>query len=175
MALGGDATVIDPGNGSVSTGSGTSYSSPITAGMMACLWQSNPAKTNMEILDAARMSANYYDNPNENMGYGIPDYAVAMDMIISVDTESIANENSFVYPNPFTKRLVFAIDDTSATIEVVNIYDFQGRKVYSETVGQKIPNYGKFAIEDLSSLKPGNYILQIVSNKKVYEKKITKF
>ena len=42
VAQGQGSTIIDPWTGSVSYGSGTSFSSPITAGMIACLWQANP-------------------------------------------------------------------------------------------------------------------------------------
>ncbi|NOX85603.1 MAG: S8 family serine peptidase [Chlorobi bacterium] len=41
MALGAN-TVVAVGNDTVGTGSGTSFSSPIIAGMNACLWQANP-------------------------------------------------------------------------------------------------------------------------------------
>ncbi len=55
------------------TMSGTSFSGPITAGAVACLFQAFPNATNMQILDAVRLSASQIKNPDDELGYGIPD------------------------------------------------------------------------------------------------------
>lgn len=53
---------------------GTSFSGPIIAGAVACLWQAHPKCTNMEIIDAVIKSADKYENPNNKYGYGLPDF-----------------------------------------------------------------------------------------------------
>ena len=58
--------------------SGTSFSSPITAGMIACLWQVFPDKNNMEIMQAVMESGSSAENPNNQTGWGIPDYEEAL-------------------------------------------------------------------------------------------------
>jgi hypothetical protein len=73
VAQGSGSAIVNT-NGTVTTGSGTSFSSPITAGMVACLWQAHPGKRNTEILDAIRQSGSLASNPNQLLGYGIPDY-----------------------------------------------------------------------------------------------------
>ncbi len=57
--------------------SGTSFSGPIIAGAVACLWQANPQFNNMEIIDAVKKSSDRYANPDEDFGYGIPNFAKA--------------------------------------------------------------------------------------------------
>ena len=54
-------------------GSGTSFSSPLMAGLTACLWQSLPNKSAAEIIQIIRESSHSYDDPNNYIGYGIPD------------------------------------------------------------------------------------------------------
>ena len=76
MALGSPAAVID-GRGTISYSMGTSFSAPIVAGMVACLWQALPQKTALEIMDLVRRSGSNYDTPNNVMGYGIPDFMKA--------------------------------------------------------------------------------------------------
>ena len=69
VAQGSGTAIIDPGNGSVTFGGGTSFSSPITAGMVACLWQANPYKRNTEIMEAIQASGSLANEPNNQMGY----------------------------------------------------------------------------------------------------------
>ena len=53
---------------------GTSFSGPIIAGAVACLWQANPEFSNMEIIDAIQKSSDNYTSPNADYGYGLPDF-----------------------------------------------------------------------------------------------------
>jgi len=79
MALGLLASVIDD-KGKVSMKAGTSFSSPIMCGMVACLWQAFPSLTNLEIIDVVRRSSDQYETYNEDYGYGLPDMAKAMEL-----------------------------------------------------------------------------------------------
>ena len=80
MSLGSPASVIT-GRGSVSNDMGTSFAAPIITGMVACLWQSAPGKTALQVMDAIRRSADNYDTPNNVFGYGIPDFAKAYSIL----------------------------------------------------------------------------------------------
>lgn len=53
---------------------GTSFSSPITAGMAACLMQALPEKKPEEIIDILHKSGDRSENPDNIFGYGVPDY-----------------------------------------------------------------------------------------------------
>lgn len=78
----GSSIVVPSINGhKISFGSGTSYAAPITAGAVACLWQAFPSKSNKEIMDAIKESAHQYDNPDNQLGYGIPDFLKAYEIL----------------------------------------------------------------------------------------------
>ncbi|RMG54305.1 MAG: hypothetical protein D6722_29160, partial [Bacteroidetes bacterium] len=51
---------------------GTSVASPLIAGLVACLRQAHPDRTNMEIIQAVRLSADQAGLPDTAYGYGIP-------------------------------------------------------------------------------------------------------
>ena len=77
MAPGFPVKVIS-GNGVVKEANGTSFASPITCGVVACLWQALPGKTALEIIDLVRRSADNFSTPDNIFGYGKPDFAKAL-------------------------------------------------------------------------------------------------
>lgn len=73
MARGGSAAVVRS-NGQIGWVNGTSFSSPIICGAVACLWQACPQLTAKEIIDWIRKSGDRYTYPDNIYGYGIPDF-----------------------------------------------------------------------------------------------------
>lgn len=86
VAQGQSSTIISAYSGNVSSGSGTSFSSPITAGMVTCLWQAYPNKSNSEIMGAIQQSATQANAPDSLLGFGIPDYFLAYTNLNNVTT-----------------------------------------------------------------------------------------
>ena len=72
VALGTRVCVIDE-TGQVRFFNGTSFSAPIIAGLVACLWQAFPLMKNNELIDLIKESSNQYQKPDAQLGYGIPD------------------------------------------------------------------------------------------------------
>ncbi len=52
---------------------GTSFSAPIITGLAAVIWEGNPELTNMEVKDLITSSGHLANNPNNYLGYGVPD------------------------------------------------------------------------------------------------------
>ena len=77
MATGSPATLISA-RGTVIEDMGTSFSTPIVCGLIACLWQARPEKTAKEIMDIVRQSADNYCHPDNIYGYGVPDFEKAL-------------------------------------------------------------------------------------------------
>lgn len=73
VALGTGSCVIGP-NGDIRYANGTSFATPILAGMGICLWQSLPWLNNSEVIGLMHRSSNLYNHPNAEFGYGIPDF-----------------------------------------------------------------------------------------------------
>jgi len=65
---------------------GTSCSSPLIAGMVACLRGAFPDKTNYEIMDAVRQSGHTYETPSDSLGYGITDFLKAYNLLLQPHT-----------------------------------------------------------------------------------------
>ena len=60
-------------DGNLRHANGTSFSSPIMCGMVACLWQACPELTAKEIIELVRRSGDRAVFPDNIYGYGIPD------------------------------------------------------------------------------------------------------
>ncbi|MBB6610163.1 S8 family serine peptidase [Pontibacter sp. Tf4] len=74
VALGLNAYVLNTA-GNVVKNNGTSFSGPIMAGFAAVLWQAHNSKTNYEIIQLIRQLGNQAANPDNNYGYGVPNYS----------------------------------------------------------------------------------------------------
>ncbi|KEO74001.1 S8 family peptidase [Anditalea andensis] len=61
----------------VGTASGTSFSAPQVAAMAAGLWQSKPALTRKELLNLILNTASQAETPDNDFGYGIPNFSSA--------------------------------------------------------------------------------------------------
>lgn len=144
MAQGAAAVVSDP-NGNIVTASGTSFSCPIMAGMAASLWQAFPAKTNKEIRQMIIASADRYSSPDNNYGYGIPNFGATL----SVD-DFVAETAFSVYPNPVKNTVTFSFLNQSNTASVT-IYSVLGQKVIEEKINNSYP------VLSLQSLQSGLY------------------
>ena len=70
VGLGSDVMGTD---GNLRHANGTSFSSPIMCGMVACLWQACPEMTAKEIIELVRRSDDRAVFPDNIYGYGIPD------------------------------------------------------------------------------------------------------
>lgn len=72
VAVGEDTYVIGT-DGIPVTANGTSFSTPVLCGMVACLWQARPELTAKQIITLVRQSGDRADFPDNIFGYGIPD------------------------------------------------------------------------------------------------------
>ena len=72
-AVGVQTTLINA-SGKITNGDGTSFATPLLAGLAACLWSALPDENAMQIRNRIIRSADRYTNPDSNQyGYGIPD------------------------------------------------------------------------------------------------------
>ncbi len=160
--------------GDIWAGNGTSFSSPIIAGMTACLWQAHPDLTNMQIINAIEKSSSQYNNPDFITGYGIPNFALANMILSGFDIGNLDLQNSAtVFPNPFVNIIYIVI--YSEYIQTINIelYDITGRKIYTEKKLLKINGYNYLSINNIEHISKGIYFLKL-SNNKIFIKKLLK-
>lgn len=74
----GAGTWIQYPNNTFGVGSGTSFACPMIAGLATCLWQGFKEFNNMTILNAIRQAGSIASNPNDRIGYGVPDVKKAV-------------------------------------------------------------------------------------------------
>ncbi|WP_207632563.1 S8 family serine peptidase [Foetidibacter luteolus] len=119
----GAGTVIAGPQGPV-TGSGTSFSNPNLAGLVACLWQAFPQYNNMDILDAVYRSADKHNKPDNRFGYGIPNMKTAYRLLKHrQNTEQYGEDWFWVTPAVFSTTIDVRFTgrvDSTATVELLN-------------------------------------------------------
>lgn len=145
MAQGTAAAVSDT-NGTIGTANGTSFSCPIMAGMIACLWQAFPTKTNKEIRQMILQSSDKYTTPDNNYGYGIPNFGGTL----GVEDYKTALSVFSVYPNPAQTTVSFKFSNENPNA-LVTIYSVLGQKVIEKQITNQDP------ILSVASLQSGLY------------------
>ncbi|MBL7941997.1 MAG: S8 family serine peptidase [Flavobacteriales bacterium] len=154
----GSACVIADLDSTIRTGSGTSFSSPIMAGMSACLWQAFRAKDNMDIFKAIERSADLYFNPNDSLGHGIPDFWLAFLQLRGQDYNTVAKHVE-LWPNPAVGSFNMLVNEPNACSVSVKIFDLSGRLVY-ETAS--LADFGEISVLRVDpSVADGHYLVGI--------------
>lgn len=142
----GQASVLANTSGTVMTASGTSFSCPIMAGVIACLWQALPNLTNQQIVTLIKESGDKFTTPNAQYGYGIPNFQSALTAgLLSVN--ELLNNEVVLFPNPFKNNIQVALsnDNESFTIEICNAL---GQNVVTK---QKVSSFEIIPMEHLNS------------------------
>ena len=153
-AIGPAATVIEPVNG-------TSFSSPLVAGLVACLWQRHPQRTAQDIMDAVRRSASQYATPDSELGHGIPDFYAA-DLLLELTTAVPERETKglIVFPMPFTSGFTVQLPSAQSGPLRFELFDMSGRSVWSRSISS---SSSTVLLQDqiLARLGPGTYLLRL--------------
>ena len=139
VARAGTAFVIDQNN-NITQNNGTSFSGPILCGGIASLWQAIPEALPTEVMDYVRQSASQYTTPDDLLGYGIPDLALAR--TLGLEEETL--ENFTFYPNPVNDILNINILANTNNLQIT-IYNQLGQLLDRITVN-----------EDLDTINVGN-------------------
>ena len=170
VAIGSSATILNT-NGNVTTGYGTSFAAPITAGLVACLWQSNLKISNAKLLEVIKECSSQYQNPDNDYGNGIPDFYKAYTLI----REEIISDDVYINSkNPFIDEINFIVkSENKGNIKVI-FSDILGRVIYSDQKKVYASSVNQFFIKDISSLATGIYILKVYHSNNEYEFKMLK-
>lgn len=168
-ALGVNTSVIRP-NGTLGASSGTSLASPLVASLAAGLWQRYPELSNLEIMDAIRKSASQSLNPDNLLGYGIPNFKAVVNYL-----ERTEQKNTFeVYPNPVSRDTITIspIDPTQISSCKIELVNAQGQVVHEKTVNFSWAE--RIYTASVSTLSAGIYFVRIWWGDKKFTYKIIK-
>ena len=169
VSVGWDA-YADYTNDSIATGSGTSFATPLSTGLIACFWQKFHEKSSAEIREALFSAARptvptWEEDPTPQMGTpniltgrGYVDFRLASEILTR--TKTLANDgNISIYPNPTSNEINIRLDNMQNA--ELNIFSTDGRLLdYRKNVGGEL----KY---DLSHYAKGEYIISISAGNKV--------
>jgi hypothetical protein len=157
VAAQGSNAVVSTTEGVISTASGTSFSSPIIAGMVATFWSAVPTLTNQQVIDFVRQSADIYANPDTQKGYGIPDFELALNNALGVP-DAVVPQQAVLYPNPVSENFNVALPATISSGELT-VYNALGQLIFDKKLEVQISTI------DAGSLACGVYSYKISSKK----------
>jgi len=159
----GQGTLVSLSSGDVGASNGTSFSGPVIAGAVATLWQANPQATNMQLYEAIQRSADRYNTPGGDYGYGIPNFGYADMLLKNMKSEEAYNDQKImVYPNPNDGTLLyfdfFAKKESEIIIEVS---DLQGRVLQSQARKVLGNTMNIIPVNLLGTMAQGTYVLTV--------------
>ena len=175
VAQGSGASVFAPGatsnpGGVLSSAGGTSFSSPIICGITACLWQAYPHFNNMQIIEAIKATSSQASQPDSLLGYGIPDYSQAL-QILSVHSD-VVEKSLILYPNPVNDHVTIGFPVSIQGKYSFEIINLQGRVIYSRQ--HDVGSVRSFQINDIKDIPSGMYFLKLSNGLLSFSGKIIK-
>lgn len=175
VAPGHNNYLIAAQEGSLTQGSGTSFSAPMISGMAASLWSAFPNATNMQVREAIIKSGSQHKNPDTLRGYGIPDFYKAVTILDqAINDVAPTTQHLATYPNPFSKQLNINFYNKSAKVAEVILSDMAGKSVISKEVQLANNTTNTLQMDNLENLRPGMYVLKVIVDRQTFIKKVIK-
>ena len=136
-ATGTSSALINTG-GLPTHGNGTSFATPIMAGMMACLLQRYKSIASMNdiatLLNSVFKSSSLFNNPTEQMGYGIPDFVKAEQNLKIFDSIRQIEKGNFVIAYNSSSKIISIrfTDGRNPLNTTVRVYSMTGSLLISQ-------------------------------------------
>ena len=155
-------TYLQKQNGTLGFLSGTSFSSPVMAGMAACLWQAFPNATAKQVKSAIELSSHLYFKPDVLLGYGIPDMRWAYILLLNLSApEQQVSNHWTAYPNPVQDALILQKNGGNYETDInIEIFSMDGKLLqkWNKPVTQRIE------LRNLQQLPSGILLMKISSS-----------
>jgi subtilisin family serine protease len=188
VAQGASVYVANP-SGGYQYSSGTSFSTPLTAGVAALVLSAHPTWTPMQVrqrmIQTAKglfdIAAGMMARPNNYFGWGMVDALNAVQ-----GTSSTGNNNGIIptefvlhnnYPNPFNGSTAIVVDAPTEQNMELAIYNLLGQKVRTIYKGQSTPGsstfYWRDGLDDANQhVATGIYICRLNVSGAMFSQKI---
>ena len=153
VARGQSAFVVSELN-TVTQNNGTSFSSPILCGGIASLWQALPDASPTQMMQFVRESASQFNAPDNFLGHGIPNLALARSIGLSVLENQITEFG--VFPNPASDQIEIVLPGGIDTTQIT-IYNQLGQRVLKASLTRNNTQV------NLSNMASGIYLLRVES------------
>jgi serine protease AprX len=164
-ALGTGVSLVES-DGTLRTGTGTSFASPLVASLVAGLRQKFPTITVAQLFDSVRMNASQSLTPDNLLGYGIPNFA---NFVTGITPES--NKPTLtVYPIPTGGTCYLQFSEPNEEELRCSLFESRGTSLLINATREDDFRYSL----DLTACKPGLYVLRIQRGRDLYTHKIIK-
>jgi serine protease AprX len=147
-------------NGQLQTSNGTSFSAPQITALAAGVLQAKPQLKKNELIQYLIESASNFKNPNNEIGYGIPNFEKLMKSIANFETEIEPKDNK-IYPNPLIGNNGLYIEENEGLEMLLKLLDTRGIVVLEE-VAKRNSIKEPFYIP-LVKVAPGFYWLEMIT------------
>lgn len=179
-ALGNGNTVAMPGTGNTgyTTGSGTSFSCPMTAGVCAVILSANYNLTPMQVMNLLRQTADSSFAPNRRRGWGLINCMESVRQALLITTAGNSNSlhiEDFVlfqnYPNPFNPSTVISFSLKNRGHVNLKVYNSLGKEV--ATLINEVRNQGMHEVVfNTTGLNSGIYFYKLTNGLSFVTKKM---
>ncbi|HOI88433.1 MAG TPA: S8 family serine peptidase [Lentimicrobium sp.] len=171
----GQSTIVATIPSGVAGGSGTSFSSPIIAGAAACLWQANPTMSNMDLMHAIKMSASQASNPDNQKGWGIPNFSLANNLLTNSLIQIKHQSHSVkTFPNPFSSYVNVEITTDRSIVVDIRIINSKGTEVVAMNGIEVSKGKNLVVLQNLERLTNGIYMITVSDGYFVSASKVIK-
>lgn len=172
LAAFGSGVALIRSNGAVGFANGTSFSAPQITALAAGLWQARPEWTREDLILNLLRSATQYEEPDNILGYGIPNfYDAYYGEILDVEEEPELIPWK-VFPNPLQEdelKIYFGTG-LESSFELV---DMNGKKLESAIL-KRNSNKEPYKIL-LEGIKPGLYLIQLQEGTFIKQTKLYRY
>lgn len=151
--------------GGVTYENGTSFATPEIAGAVASLWQADSMATNMQIINAIEQSATQYSHPDSLLGYGIPNFCQALNILTGITENKPVSMLVKTFPNPFTNNITVAFYSSFTQNIQVNLYNSIGQVVYEKIIRTALGGNTVITLNQLQNLASGLYLVTLTDEK----------
>lgn len=166
-------TVVGQINNTIGSSNGTSFASPLIAGLAAGMKQAFPQLSAMKIRDLLIKSGSQYDNPDEFLGYGIPNFERAKELADFERVVATSGQALFIYPNPVSSDFSLKGIITDQEFKIpgsLKIYTMSGQLMYQTTI-----NDNAFSIKKpVEALASGTYFIVVSDATSLISRKFVK-
>jgi serine protease AprX len=158
-------------NGNLGRASGTSFASPQIAALAAGLWQARPEWTKNELIQRIVESSSIGGNPDNAIGFGIPNFLIALyGKVLSIERQEI-EEGWKIYPNPISGTDLY-IRFGNKTESEFCLIDTQGKVLQRSSV-RRTTVQDPFYVSILE-IPSGVYIVEMHAGSEVRRTKLMK-
>lgn len=169
LAAFGSSTALILSDGTLGYSSGTSFSTPQVAALAAGLWEAKPDWTKDKLIQNLVSTATQADDPDNDIGYGIPDFRAALyGKVLGIDDtgEPVTWK---IFPNPLSngELSIFFGTDLESNFSLI---DLSGKHIIRRELSRSSTKK-PFRLS-LQGLEPGLYIVRMQDENLIKQSKL---